>query len=265
MPSPTPPTTAPTRPTPLLPPSLGLEAIELGRWLDTLPMDLVQPLMSAAKPRSYRKGDVLFRKGERAEGIYFIDSGEVSAYTATADGREYMLYLFEPGSCVGIVSTLDDAVSPSTGRAYSDCRVRFIDGQRLRDMLEREPRYYRYFLDLMLRWVRGLLSLLEDTAVLGVRARLAKRLLQLAYIYGHPGDDGIVIPFKLSQDDWALFLGATRQSIHQQLKRFRTCGWISIGHGHVVLLDTEALVACISSERSRDANDTNDAMSDDPP
>lgn len=229
-------------------PSLGLEAVELGRWIDTLPVDLLQALMSEAKARVYKKGEVLFRKGEVADGLYFIDVGEVSSSTVSEDGREYLLYLFESGSCVGLVSALDGGVSPSTCRAYSDSRVRLIERHVLQRLLEADPRYYQHLLALTLRWVRGLLGLLEDTALLGVRARFAKRLLQLAYIYGHADTDGVVIPFKLSQDEWGLFLGVTRQSVHQQLKDFRARGWISIVHDTVVLLDTEALAACIKSD-----------------
>lgn len=227
-------------------PSLGLDAVALAAWVRTLPPELLDKLWAASIPRVYGSGEVLFHKGEVSEGLYFIDSGEVRSSTVTEDGQEFILYLFERGSCVGLVSSLDGEPSPSTCRAHGDTRVRLLPRQELLAILEREPRYYRYFVDLLLRWVRGLLSLIEDQAVLSVRARLAKRLLQFAYLFGRGDAQGVLIPFKLPQDELGLLLGATRQSIHQQLKDFRSREWIAIEHGMITLRDTAALARCIA-------------------
>ncbi len=226
-------------------PSLGMDAVELAEWMKSLPIELVEKLRSASTPRDYPAGNVLFHKGDVADGIYFIESGEVRASTLTQDGRECLLYLFEPGSCVGVASALDGKPSPSTCSAFCDTRVRLLLRSDLLAILNREPQHYRHFVDLLLRWVRGLIGVIEDQAVLSLRARLAKRLLQLSRIYGQAAPDGIVLPLKLSQDELGLLLGATRQSIFQQLKDFRARGWITIEKGTITLRDPHAMAACI--------------------
>lgn len=231
-------------------PFLGLDVVELAEWMQTLPRELMEKMHAVSKLRTYRAGEVLFRKGDVAEGIFLIESGEVRASSLTEDGRECLLYLFEPGSCVGVSSALDGKASPSTCSALCDTSVRLLPRSDLLSILDREPQYYRHFVDLLLRWLRGLVGVIEDQAVLSLRARLAKRLLQLGYIYGRDGEDGVVIPFKLSQDEWGLFLGATRQSIHQLLKDFRSRGWITVDHGTITLRSPAALAQSIQDREA---------------
>lgn len=226
-------------------PAYGLDSVALGEWLDSLPPALLPRLMQATQPRAYRNGDMLFHKGERTEGIYFIQSGEVRASSVTEDGRETVLYLFEPGSCIGLVSCLDGEPSPSSCHAHGDTTVRFLPRHLLLGILEDDPHYYRYFTQLLLRWVRGLLSVVEDQAVLDIRARLAKRLLQLAYIYGEVTPGGIVIAMWLSQEELAQMLGATRQSVSQHVSDFRERGWLRAEPGTFTLVDIAALQACV--------------------
>lgn len=228
-------------------PSLGLDAVALADWMKSLPADLLVKLQSASSPKDYRAGEVLFHKGDVADGIYFIETGEVRASTLTQDGRECLLYLFEPGSCVGVASALDGNPSPSTCSAYCDTHVRLLRRHDLLSILDHEPQHYRHFTGLLLRWIRGLIGVIEDQALLSLRARLAKRLLQLGHIYGQAGTDGIALPFKLSQDELGLLLGATRQSIYQQLKDFRAHGWIVIQKGAITLCDPQALERCIQT------------------
>lgn len=77
-----------------------------------------------------------------------------------------------------------------------------VPRQQLLDLLESHPRYHQHFTQLMLRWVRGLLTVIEGPAVLGMRARLAKRLLQLAYLHGKTTPAGILIPLKPPRKNW---------------------------------------------------------------
>lgn len=226
-------------------PTLGMDAVSLADWMRELPPDLLQRFTAVTVPREFRAGEVLFRKGEQAEGLYFVESGEIRSSTVTRDGHEFILHLFEPGSCVGLSSALDGAPSASNCRAFCDSQTRLLRRADLLVILDEQPQYYRQFTELLLRWVRGLLGLLEDQAVLSVRARLAKRLLQLAYLYGTLEDGHIVIPVKLPQEELGMLLGATRQSIHQQLAEFRRLGWISVHNSIFTLLDPAALEGCI--------------------
>ena len=85
---------------------------------------------------------------------------------------------------------------------------------------------------------------MEDTALLSVPARLAKRLLSLASAKGREPQRGTKIT--LSQEELAQFLGLSRQIINQHLQTWRAKSWISLGRGSITLEDPEALQRTIS-------------------
>jgi hypothetical protein len=46
---------------------------------------------------------------------------------------------------------------------------------------------------------------------------------------------------RISQEEYALLVGATRQSVNQELRRWEKVGWIRIGYGGVEVINREAL------------------------
>ena len=75
---------------------------------------------------------------------------------------------------------------------------------------------------------------MEDTALLSVPARLAKRLLSLAGAFG-----GTKVV--LSQEELAQFLGVSRLIVNQHLQAWRGKGWIAQGRGSFKILDSQEL------------------------
>ena len=103
-------------------------------------------------------------------------------------------------------------------------------------------------------WIRALLDvrlvhggpapswtaeLMEDTALLSVPARLAKRLLSLASALGREPQRGTKIT--LSQEELAQFLGLSRQIVNQHLQTWRAQNCISLGRGSITLENPQAL------------------------
>src|SRR5690606_31550890 len=46
--------------------------------------------------RTLQKGETLFRQGEKSEGFYVMQTGSVSIFSLTPDGREQIICLFRP-------------------------------------------------------------------------------------------------------------------------------------------------------------------------
>ena len=84
------------------------------------------------------------------------------------------------------------------------------------------------------------------TMSLPLAARLGKRLLELAQVYGVEREEGRLIDLPLPQDDLANMLGATRQSVSKQLKAWEQRGWIALRYRHVAIRDSGALERAVA-------------------
>jgi CRP-like cAMP-binding protein len=89
-----------------------------------------------------------------------------------------------------------------------------------------------------LRWTS---DIIEDTVFRDVRSRLAKRLLGLMESYGEVGEGGTRINLKMSQESLGAMLGATRESINKELRRWQSAGVLQQEGGFITVIEPEAL------------------------
>jgi CRP-like cAMP-binding protein len=106
-------------------------------------------------------------------------------------------------------------------------------------LLANEPLLTDHLLRLLcarLRWISGFA---EESALLSVPARLARRLLSLGRLHGRETGEGIEL--KVSQDEMARFLGLSRQIVNQHLQIWKAKRWVGLGRGKIMILDARAL------------------------
>ncbi|MDR7481494.1 MAG: Crp/Fnr family transcriptional regulator, partial [Armatimonadota bacterium] len=127
--------------------------------------------------------------------------------------------------------------------AFEDTLVCVLRRADFEDLVRRKP-------DLALRVVRVLAERLRDAeetierlALHDVPARLAALLVRLAEAYGEPHGDGRRLALRLTHQDLAGMIGATRETVTLTLNRFRDEGLIAVEERHIVIRDSRALAA----------------------
>jgi CRP-like cAMP-binding protein len=103
-------------------------------------------------------------------------------------------------------------------------------------VLAASPELAIHLLKILSRRLREADEFVEDAVFLDVPGRLAKKLLQLAETYGRPGITGTVIGLRLTQQELATMVGATRESVNKHLRAYRARGIIDIEHQHIIIL-----------------------------
>jgi len=202
----------------------------------------VKDLATSLRRRRFRRNEVIFHKDDPGNCLYVLLSGSVKVFLRSEDGREVILTLLGPGDYVGELALLDgeprsaDAVALEPTEVLvlpRDVFLRFIEnnsGAALR-LLAAFTRQY----------VRRLTDTVHDAAFLDVPARLARILVQLLESRGGAEDDG-GRPLRVTQNDLAAMVGATRESINKWLGYYERQGWVKRERGSVVVLNAEALV-----------------------
>ncbi len=78
---------------------------------------------------TYRKGDVIFRHGERGEHAYFIENGKVDV-VIEKDGADFVVAQLGRGEIIGEMSMIDDAPRSATVVAAEDTECIVIQRSR---------------------------------------------------------------------------------------------------------------------------------------
>jgi CRP-like cAMP-binding protein len=105
--------------------------------LGLLERDALRLLAFAAETRHLRRGDVLFRKGDRSDGAYVVSSGEV-ALESEDEGSDDAL-VAGPGSLIGQVALFTRIRRPATATAREASTVLRISPTVMRRVLEEFP------------------------------------------------------------------------------------------------------------------------------
>ena len=195
--------------------------------------------------RNYGPEGVIFSQSDPGDALFGVMTGRVRISASSSVGREVFLNIMEPGDCFGEIALLDGQPRTATATAMSASEVFAIPRAQFLSLLTREPLLTEHLLRLLCERLRWVSSFAEESALLPVPARLARRLLSLAKLHGH--DSGTGIELKVSQDEMARFLGLSRQIVNQHLQDWKTHRWVSLGRGKILILDSRALENIASS------------------
>ena len=219
-------------------PDHSLERILTHPLLGGLPDGVMAEIRQLLVRRSVRAGAHIFSKGGQPSGWFGVLEGEVAIVTSSASGSEIVLTILDAGDWFGEVAILANATNSHDAIARGNCEVAFIPTTNFRQLLAREPDLHARFMALLAQRVRFLVDIIEDFTTLPMAARLAKRVLAMT---DSQALGSVVRRGRISQEEYALLVGATRQSVNQELRRWEKAGWIRIGYGGIEVIDRASL------------------------
>lgn len=198
-----------------------------------LPEDVLSDLSALAVTRSIAKDQLLFQKGDPADGLYCILSGRVRISVQSETGREVILNIMQPGEVFGEIALMDGTQRSADASGQEDADLLLIRRRDFMELVDRSPVLARHMIDLLCRRVRWVSSLVEDAAFLALSSRLAKRLLRMQ------ADEGDMI--QISQHALGQMTGVSREAVNKVLQHWRRQGWIALGKAQVEIRDRDAL------------------------
>ena len=197
-------------------------------------------LAAITHQQRYRKGQIIFYRGDPGNAMYLLLSGSVKLTLPSDGGAEVIVALLRPGDHFGELAAIDGRPRYITAVAEQATEVLAIHRNDLVAFLrDHAEASLQVAISLCLR-LRHVTELLADLAFLDLLPRLAKRLCQLADIHG-PSVESTEV--HVSQEALAEMVGATREAVNKQLARLREMGLIETGRGQVTILRPDRLSA----------------------
>lgn len=207
------------------------------------PDEVVLALIREGHLMTYSDGTLIYAAGEACQSVQVILSGVLEwAWSSPRGGRAVEDFI-PAGEVANFIAVLTGETSVHNQRARGLTRLFHIPAAALHAQLARHPALSGSLLRLIAGRARGLHDRLGRTSLMSFRARLAVELLTLARRYGEPGDDGITLDLRLSQEDLAALMMASRQYLNRELRWFLAQGLLRIRYGRITLIDLPALQA----------------------
>lgn len=201
----------------------------------------LEALAAAAHERHYRRGEVIFHQDDPGNQFHVITEGKVRIVLPSPDGEEVTLAILGPSEIFGELSLLDGEPRSATAIAGEDVRTVVINREDFLAWLATRPAAAITLLETLSRRLRRSDDLLADVAFLNVPGRLAKKLVELARLYGRDGPPGQPVQVRLTQEELASTIGVTRESVNKHLHYFSSRGWVAVSKGRITIRDPHAL------------------------
>jgi CRP-like cAMP-binding protein len=213
--------------------------LERNRLFRGLSAATIQQIAALAIRRPYEPDAIVFSQGDPGDSLYGVVTGKVRISASTREGKEMFLNIMEPGDTFGEIALLDGNPRTATATTTATCELMIIPRAQFLALLQREPTVAIHLLQLLCQRIRWTSGQAEDSALLTVPNRLARRLLGLARLHGQQSPKGVQLI--ISQEEMGRFLGISRQAVNQYLQEWRAKGWVDVGRGKVTVLDEPAL------------------------
>jgi len=172
----------------------------------------------------YKRGQTIFRQGDEADSVYYIDKGKVHITVASKQGKEGVIAILEPGEFFGEGCLAGQPLNMATASAMTEAAVIRIERDTMIRLLGEQPNFSQLFMGFLLSRNVQIEADLVDQLFNSSEKRLARVLLLLAH-FGKDGKMEPVIP-NVSQDLLAARVGTTRSRINFFMNKFRKLGFI---------------------------------------
>ncbi len=221
------------------------------------PPDRAEAVADVAHTVSYEKGATIFQAGEPTDLLYVLISGEVKLYYGTPSGERLLVAITRGGRWLGFTDF--QARDPHeqehrqlfTAQTMSRAKVAIIARARVARLLHDlpGPDLARIVQGLNEHWVELCCRCLTFLT-LDVRRRLAHVIAEIAQTFGIPDARGKLLTLRLSHEDFADLVGASRPMVSKHLKELAERGIFRKENGRYVLMQEDALRMLASSGRA---------------
>src|SRR3989454_12769790 len=187
---------------------------------------------------SIQKGKRIFSQGDRADAIYFVQTGRVKVSVVSSAGKEAVLAMLGPHDFFGEGSLVGQSLRMSTATTLEPATVFQVEKRAMLRALHAQPELSERFMASLLKRNIDLEEDLCDQLFNHSEKRLARVLLKLARLREHGLVPDVTVP-TLSHETLAEMVGTTRARITHFMNKFRKMGLIE--YNGQLLVRTELL------------------------
>ena len=203
--------------------------------LRSVPAEDLSVLAAASRLRTFRRGQVVFTRGDPGDTVIVVVSGRVKVVVRSADGGALTLAIIGPGGVFGEVGVADGGPRSSDAQTLDESRLLLVPREAIQEICARVPSAAQALTAAIAATLRRLTDATADLIFLDLPRRVAKMLLSQP-----SGEDG-AIALKLSQEELAHQVGGTRQSVNAALRGFERRGWIEVHDRTITVKQATAL------------------------
>jgi len=198
---------------------------------DGLSDEQAEVLKGRSRIRSFAPNTIVVNEGDDGSSLFVVQSGSLKVFLTDNVGREVTLSLLDPGDYFGELALLDDAPRSASVIALSRSEVLQIPRVAFLALIEAHPACMQIVVRNLVGRIRTLTESVRSLALVDVFGRISRIFDSLAV-----EEDGVgIIDRRLTQQDLANMVGASREMVNRILRDMVSGGYVEIEPQRIIL------------------------------
>jgi CRP-like cAMP-binding protein len=217
---------------------------ELGQIyiFESLESEELRVAAGAATTLDFNRRHVIFSPESHSNVTYLLLRGKVKLFQMSEEGREVTVEVLQAGDMFGQLSDNEDGQG-MWAETMEPSKLAVLTAADFAELLKNHMSVALKLVDEMSARLSRRAGQIEDLALRNVPARIANTLLKLGEEHGIMGRDGITIDLRLTHQDIANMVAASRETVTTVLTDMRHEGIIDIERKRVRIAHPEGLEA----------------------
>lgn len=213
-----------------------------------LTQEQVEQVESRSRAREFQRGEVIYLPSDASNSIVLLTSGRVKIYHLTADGKEAVIGLIDPGELFGELAVFENGPREEFAETMEKSTAVLIPSELVHQLMHDHPTVTLGVTKLMGLRRRRVERRLKSLLFRSNRERVVYLLLELAEKYGQFETDGVRLSIRLSHQEMANIIGTTRESVTMLLGDLQNEGLVRIERRRIILRNLQRLADSIGAE-----------------
>jgi len=198
-------------------------------------LDELKNALKERKVRVFKKNQVIYYEGDRANGIWIVLGGKVKATKMAEDGRELMTGMFEADHFLAINTLFSDGAFIDTATALEESHLVHFPKEQFEEFITLYPDVSEKFIRILSCQIRNQEDQLLQLAYQSVRKRIAENILRLHRQDNNPGS------ITITRIDLAALSGTAPETVSRTLSDLKDEGIIEKKGSAITILDLKKL------------------------
>ncbi|HET8832024.1 MAG TPA: Crp/Fnr family transcriptional regulator [Casimicrobiaceae bacterium] len=193
--------------------------------------EVLRNIAASGVVRTFPRNTVLINEGDVGDSLFVILSGRVKVYSSNESGREFVIDFHGAGEYVGEM-TLDGEPRSASVMTVEPTMCAVVNRAQFRDFILAHPDFAMHLIDRLIHRLRVTTGNLKSLALSDVYGRLVRLLNTLCQDI----DGKSIVPEKLTQQDIADRVGASRDMIGKLMKDLVAGGYLAVEDRTIAIL-----------------------------
>ncbi|WP_027634329.1 Crp/Fnr family transcriptional regulator [Clostridium hydrogeniformans] len=182
----------------------------------------LKDLAPLGKEKEIKKNEILNVAENKSLGI--VTKGKLKQILYHSKGDEKLMFFLSPGEICGEGEYFVGGGMPVMIKACCDSKVSIIEKNLLDRFLENNTNAYGFFIHSLTRKYRISVSQMHDILFTSSKEKVCNTLYRLVIQEGIETNNGVVIDIKLTHQELATLVGASRITITRIIKELKEEG-----------------------------------------